>query len=320
MSFIPKNQLHVDKHLSNVAINFSRSGTFADKIAPIVPVNKQTDLIKVFSQADMWRIDNTVRAPGNEANRVSVSVSSLSYVAKNYALRADITAEDKANADAGFVRSLEEGRVITLKDKLDMDWDRRVAVQVTNTSNVGCSANVGSSWTDLTNSDPYSDINTQIDNIEDGTGYRPNRMVIGGEAFRYLARNNNIIDKTKETALTGASTNTTAGRIADLFELDQITVARSYFNTAQEGQALALSRVFDPHVLLYYAPERPSIETPSLMYSFRWNVAGIPSMQAQRLPYDRARQSEGIQVSYYQDEVITGASFGALVANVTSSQ
>jgi len=320
MSFIPKNQLHVDKHLSQVALNYQPQGQFADRIAPIVNVDKQTDLIKIWSQADIWRIDNTVRAPGNEANRMEISVSSVQYVCKNYALAADITVEDRANADPSFVRELETGRVKTLSWKMSMDWDRRVAQQVTNTSNVGTSANVGSSWTDLANSDPFGDINTIIDNVEDGTGFRPNKMLIGGEAFRYLVRNDNIIDKTKETALTGASMNTTQQRIADLFELDDVIVGKGYFNSAQEGQPLSLTRTLDPHVLLYYAPSTPSIEVPSFMYTFRWNVPGVPSMQVERIPFDPRRKADRLQIGYYQDEKIVSSALGGLVTNVTSSQ
>jgi len=306
--------------LSNVALNYTPMSFFADKVAPIVNVQKQSDLVPIWSQSDIWRVDNAVRAPGNEANRVEISVSSVSYFAKNYALRTDITVEDRANADAFAIRQLETGRTNILSWKLKNGWDSRVGTQVSNTANVGTSANVGSSWTDLSNSDPYSDILTIRDQIEDGTGFKPNRMLIGGEAFRYLARNNNIIDKTKATALTGASMNASKQQIAELFELDEIIVGGGYYNSAEEGQPMSLTRTFQPHVLLYYAPSAPSIEMPSFMYTFRWNVPGVPSMQAERLPFNRDRHSEGIEVGYYQDEKIVSADLGGLVANVTSSQ
>lgn len=324
MSFIPKNQLHIDKHLSNVALNYKPVGFFAQDIAPIVIVNKQTDLIPEFSQADLWRIDDTTRAPGAEANRVSISVSSQQYVAKNYALRADITIEDRANADPNFIRTLEEGRVMGVQDKLMLDWDRRVALQVTSTSNVGTSANVASSWAGadggFANADPYGDILNVMDDVEDGTGYRPNAIVFGGEAWREFRQSDTVIDKVRMTGVTGAGMAIAQNQVRDLFEVERVSIARAYFNSADEGQAQTLARIFDPHVLVYYVPPRASIVVPSFMYSFRWSGNGLSNMTVERLPFDRRTKSEGVEIGYYQDELITSSALGGLVTNVTCSQ
>ena len=318
MSFIQKNQLHIDKLLSNVALGYKPRTGFAREIAPIVSVQKQTDLYRVWDQADLWRIDDTLRAPGQEANRISTTVGSDSYSAVNYALRSDIAIEETVNADN--LRELEQGRTMALMDKILMDWDRRVALQVTSSSNVGTASNVASAWTDAANSDPFSDILTVMDQIEDATGYRPNKMVAGGDAWRNLRRNNAIIDKVNKTGITGGDLNSSQEQVKDLFDLDKVIVAGGYINTADEGVAATYSRTFGDHILVYYAPERPTIELPSFMYSFRWAGGGLPNMQVSRLPYDQYKQKSGIQVSYYQDEKITSAALGGLISWSGSSQ
>lgn len=311
--------IHVDRHLSNVAINFRPTGFIADMVFPVVNVQNQTDLIKTYNQADLFRQENTRRAPGALANKVSFQVSSDNYVALNYALAADVTIEDRANADPAFIRDLEEGRVQRTVDGLNLDWETRVAAQATNTSNVGTSAAVASSWTDLSNSDPLSDVWTQIDNIEDTTGFRPNRVLFSGDAWRNFSRHNNIIDKTRATGVTGAGLNATVEDVAALLQVERVLVGQSYRNTAEEGIDLALSRIWGDEVLVYFAPLTPSIEMPSFGYTFRWSAPGLPNFTVERHPFDTKTKSDTIEVGYYQDEKITSTALAALVTNTTSS-
>jgi len=320
MSLIQKNQLHIDKHLSNVAINFRTEKFFADEIYPVVSVTKQTDLFKVYSQADLWRIEDTVRAPGDEANQVTSSIGSDSYVAKNYALKAKVTVEDRANADPGFVRDLEKGRVMFVMDKMLLDMNRRVALQATTITNVGTGTAVASSWADdNTNSDPRADILSVIDTIEDATGYRCNRAVFGGDSWRHFKRNSNVIDKTKSTALTGAALDINVSQAADLLELEKVTVARGYFNSADEGQDFVNQRIWPDSVLVYYTPGMPSLELPSFAYAFRWVVPGVPNMQVERLPYNPNKKIDELEIGYYQDEKITSSALGGLILRTNSS-
>jgi len=320
MSYIPKNQMHIDQLLSNVALNYTPQGFFADQIAPVVKVQKQTDLIKVYSKADLWRINNTARGPATEANRANISVSSDSYVCKNYALRADVTLEDRKNADAAFVRELEQGRAMFLTSQLKLAWDLRVAQQVTTSTNVGTASNVASAWTDNVNSDPISDLETVMFQIEDATAYKPNKIVFGQNPWRDFRRNDRVINKWHKTGVDGGAMNVDMNAAAALLEVDKVMVARRYYNSAEEGQTAVISKMWDDHVLVYYAPDRASVEVPSFMYSFRWAAAGLPNWQVERLPYDRFTKSDGMEIGYYQDEKILDQSLSGLIMYTDSSQ
>ena len=318
-SYLQGRGIHVDKHLSNVALNYRPSGFVADKVFPTVSVQKQSDMILTYNQGDLWRRENTKRSRGTMANKISFQVSSTSYYAENYALSAGVTIEDRANADAALVRSLEEGRVNRLLDSLMLDWEVRVAAQATNTSNVGTSAAVGSAWTDLTNSDPLSDIRAMYDNVEAITGYTPNKILFSGDSWKYFSRNSTVIDKVNPSGNTGGGLNASATQAASLLGVEEVIIGQSFYNTAEEGIAQSLSRVWGDHVLVYFAPNAPSVEAPSFGYTLRWAAAGLPNMQAERLPFDPRTKEDLIQVGYYQDELITASALGALVTNVTSS-
>ena len=94
--------LHIDRMLTNIAINFRPTGMVADMIAPIVVVEKERDIYPVFSQAEMYAVEDALRSRGTEARKITRSVSSAGYEVKNYALARDLYIEDLANMDAAI--------------------------------------------------------------------------------------------------------------------------------------------------------------------------------------------------------------------------
>jgi hypothetical protein len=308
--------LHVDQNLSNVAIGYRADGFIADMIAPIVPVQKQSDRYVIFDRRDVLRVENTKRAPRTEANKVARSVSSATYFAENYALKDSLGLEDRENMDAIYRNQLLNGRTGFITGKLQIDWENRVAAQVMNTSNVGSSAGVGSEWS-AGNADVIGDVNTMLDNAHDLTGKRPNRIVLGEDAWRSARRSTDVRNIIFGTNNGGGFASRAA--FADLFEVEQILVGGTFKDTANEAQAESLSKIWADHVVGYYAPNAPTMEEPSFMYSFRWNAPGIPSMTAERHPFDPKVKAEEIEVGYYQDEVITGAEYAYMIISVNSS-
>ena len=310
--------VHIDHHLSNVAINYRPAGFIADRILPIVQVPKQSDTYVIFEQSDLFRRENTRRSRGGEANKIHSRVSSSGYYCNNFALKADVTLEDRSNADPIFVQQFEEGRVNRVQDALFLDWEIRVASRVTNPANVGSSTAIGSAWSDTVNSDPLGDIWTAIDNVELATGYRPNRVLFSGTAWRHFRRNQAVIDKATNPHVPGGGLYPSARQVEDVLEA-QVLVGNAWYNAAEEALPLNLTQIWRDHVVVYFAPDRPSIETPSFGYYFRWAAPGLPNMQVERHPYDSRRHCYEVEIGYFQDEVMTAKPLGFLLSNVTSS-
>lgn len=312
-----KDNVHIDMLLSNLAINYRPHNMIADMVAPIVPVGKQSNYYTIFSRADILRIEDTKRAPGTEANKVTQDVSCAVYYAENYALKDNVTIEDRANADPILASKLYGNKTQFITNKLFLDWEARIANQVTSGTNVGSYAAVSSAWSDNTNSTPLADINAALDNVQDSTGVRPNRIVFGDLAWRHFRRNTAIRDLIMGTNNGGGYAN--VAQVRELLEVDNILVGGAYKNTGNEAQAETLGQVWADNVLVYYAPPSASMDEPSFMYSFRWNAPGLPNMQVERHPFDSKTKSDEIEVGYYQDEVVTGAEYGFLVSATNSS-
>ena len=307
--------LHIDKLLSEFAMGYRPDGFIADMIFPSVTVGKQSDLYPVFDRGDRLRQQDTKRAPGTRAKRVVENVGSDTYFASNYALDAGVTIEDKVNADPILASDKAMSKTRLILDHLMLDWEIRVATQVNNTSNVGSSAAVNSGWGGA--GDPLGDMNTAIDNVRYSNGKKVTHIVFGPAAWDSFRR-----DSTVRDLINGANNGggyVSEADVAQLLQVSNILVGDAFKNTAEEGQGEALSEVWGDNVLLYHAPQSASFDDPSFGYSIRWQGAGLPNMQVERHPYDSRTKTEDVEVGYYQDEKITGASYAFLLTAVNSS-
>jgi hypothetical protein len=312
-------ELHIDVPLSNVAIAYQPQGLIADLIAPVVPVNKQSDMYWEYALADALATQDDLRAPGVEPNKVVKTLSSGTYFAKNYALKDAIPYEDIENADAAVVITAREARVRYIKNRLMLNMEKRVALMCTSGSNCGSYSAVASGWTEKRDgySDPVGNINTAINNVEDLTGYRPNRILFGNYAWRLFREHANVLTRIYGDGSPGTARVVNRNQIASLFDVQSVLVGGAYYNTAGEGQAASLSRLWNDNVLVYFAPDNPSTEEPSFMYSFRWNKVMTMQAEVYQTP---TKKAEEVHLGYYQDEKITAKNLSFLIRGVGSSQ
>lgn len=309
------NDLFIDPLLSEMAIGYRHEGMIADMIMPVVTVGKQSGIYTIFDRGDRLRQRTTARAPGQEANVIEQEVGTGTYYAKNYALKAPVTLEDRANADPIFMNGIIEGRTQLVLDSLLLDWEVRVANQVTSGSNVGSSSGINSAWNGA--GDPLGDINQAIDNVHYSNGVMPNRIVFGIEAWKSFRRDSTVRNLIFGTNNGGGYPNTS--QVSQLLDIPMVHVGGGFQNTGDKGLTESLSSIWADKVLVYYAPESPTIERPSAFYSIRWAAPGLPQMQVERHPFDRKTKSEEVEAGYYQDEVITASSYAFLLDAVNSS-
>lgn len=316
MATTPRN-VHIDKLLSEVAINYKPKGGIAPMVAPIVSVQHQSDHYPIFSRADMLRTENDKRARGTEASQIHISVSSATYFADNYALKTNVPIEDRANADAVLVQEIYNSGARMVTNKLLLNWEYRLAKQVTSGSNVGSYSGVGSAWTNTASASVLGNIWQAIDNVQDATGMRPNHIILGQNAWRNARRNTPLRDMIK--GVSNGQGLPSLQQFGDLFEIENVFVGAAYYNSANEAKAETLTTLWGDNVLVYYNPTVVTREEPAFMYSFRWAAPGLPNMQVERHPYDTKTKSEELEVGYYQDEKIVGPEYGFLLAAVNSS-
>jgi len=310
--------VHVDKVLTKMAMGYKPMGMIADTLFPIVIVDKQSDIYLEADRGQILRVKRSERSPGAEANRVEDDFGSATYFARNYAIKRSVTIEDKANADPGMLMNKLNGKSQRCVDDIYLGWEVRAANLVLTPANVGSYSAVESGWGGA--GDPLGDTHAAIDNIHYANGVPKSgiKVTFGPEAWDSFRRDNNVRDLIFGVDNGGGYPNTS--QVAALLDVKEVNIGDSFQNASAKGQDENLSSIWGDNVLFHWTPSTPNTELPSFGYTFRWQQSNLPApLVVERHPYDSRKKAEEVEAGLYQDEKITGASYGYLLTAVNSS-
>lgn len=269
------NQVHVDAILTNSSVAYIQSADnfIANKVFPIVPVDKQSNLYFKYTKEDWFRDDARVRADGSEAATSGYGLSTDNYYATVYAVKKAVGDQTMANFDnpldpmrdaAKFTAQLILNR---LENQFVTDF-MQTGVWGTDYTGVSGTPSAGQfkQWSDLPNSDPIVDVENAKAQILRTTGFEANKLVLGYDVYQVLRNHPDVIDRVKYTGRDVPDTQ----YLAQLFGLDEVLVAKAVKNTAAEGQTGSFSFAFGKSALLVHSAPAPGLLTPSAGYSFQW--------------------------------------------------
>ena len=269
------SQVHVDAILTNTSLAYIQDADnfVANKVFPIVPVDKQSDLYFKYTKEDWFRDDAQVRADGQEAATAGYNLTTDNYFAPVYAIKKAVGDQLLANYDVPLDPLRDAARYTSqlILNKMENEFVTAcVSANVWDNEYTGVSGTPSSGefkqWSDLSNSDPISDIEEAKADILSTTGFEANKLVLGYDTYRVLRNHPDIIDRVKYT---GNSVPDTA-YLANLFGLDEVLVAKSVKNTAKEGQTGSFDFNFGKTALLLHSADAPGLLTPSAGYNFMW--------------------------------------------------
>lgn len=279
--YIAKSQptaasVHVNAPLTNISVAYiqSQADFIADKVFPVVPVDKQSDIYWVYTKNDWFRDEAQQRAPGTESAGGGYSLDSTNtYYCKVYGFHKDVADQVRANADAALDVDRDATMFVTqrLMIRREKQWhDQYFAASKGWKDYTGVAgvptANQFKQWSDFANSDPVNDVKVGRLYIKSITGFKPNTLVLQEEVFETLKLHPDIIDRYKYVN----SNVITAEMLAKLFEVDRILVSGGVYATNNEGAAGAYSWIALKGALLCYSAPNPGLLTPSAGYTFAW--------------------------------------------------
>lgn len=299
--------LHIDVPLSNVVVNRRPEGFIADMLLPVTTVGKQSDIFYKYNHLEWFRDEDrdlTLRAPGTEAKKVHMTVTSDTYFAPNYALGTDWPVEDEVNADE--VLQWAESSATFLTDRMLMDYERRINGLVVTTTNVGTVSVVASAWDDPTNSTPFFDMNNKLDLFRQRTGERANTLIIPEQVAVQLRGNIQI----RDILFGDRGGLASAEQFAQLFNVDRVLIPTSQVNTAVEAdpQGGTLADIWGTQVYMAKVNLLAGRFTDTWLNAFRWTSPQLGQPWAViRHPFDTKKRIFEIEVSYYQAEKIVSS-------------
>lgn len=266
--------LHVNGLLTDISVAFLQSSTkyVADRVFPRVPVQKASDQVAIYSQADFLRDEAQVRQAGAPAVRAGYRTSSTTYTADEWALAHAIDDQVRANADAPYMP--EQDAVKFLTQKMMIKREVQFVANFMSTGNIWTGSSDGADLvggTDFTRwsnaaSTPIEDITRAGARIETASGFLPNKLVVTRQGWNDLKNHPDIVDRVKHTSRDAVTTDL----VARLLGLDDVLVAAAIRNSAAEGVAHVGARIVGDNALLVYAPASPGLMQPSGGYTFVW--------------------------------------------------
>ena len=274
------SQVYVDAPLMNVSTLFSQEklGQFkAEKIFPIVPVQKRTGFVTNFNK-DYFFTNNVKKiAPGTKSMRIGFEVDFTNqYICDEYSIEhiapdqvSELAQFDYEVVSTQFVtEQLYLNREIITLGKVFADvWGKKYT-GVANTAIPGTSF---IKWSDYVNSNPILDVTNAKVDFQLRNGMLPNKLVMGYDVFETL-RFHPLVKSMILFKEAGELVSTEA-ILAKIFGVDEIVVCNATYNTAKEGSTANYSFITSKQAVLMYVAPSPGLYTPSAGYMFSWDAS-----------------------------------------------
>lgn len=261
-----QSDVHVDSVLTGISVAYIQQARnfIATRMAPIIPVMKQSDKYFTFDRSDFFRDEAQRRGDSEESAGGGFRQSTDSYFADVWAYHKDVGHLVRANSDVDQeeVAARYVAQIMLLR--LEIQWMTDFfATSVWTTDKT-----VATQWNDVT-SDPIEDIEAGKETVLSTTGFEPNKLALSYPAFRQLKHHPDIVDRVKHTSRDSI----TAEVLASIFELEEVAVIKSVKTTSNEGATTATyAFTAGKHALLAYVAPQPALMEPSAMYTFAWDA------------------------------------------------
>lgn len=298
--------VHIDAALSNLSVAYIQdaSNFIADKVFPIVNVQKQSDKYFKYEKGAFFRDEAKRRAPATESAGSGFGLGTDTYFCDKWALHKDVDDDTVANSDPaidpyGDATNFVANSLLIRRERLFADAYMKTGVWGTDETGGTNFAQ----WDDEATSDPADDAKRVRISMLSKTGYAPNTMTVGYEVYEALKKHPLIMEKFRYSGKESITTD----MLARYFEVERFLVAQSVYTSSAEGVAdasLTMAFIHGKNVLFSFAPRVPSLMMPAAGYIFGWagltgvNNAGIATsrFRMQQLKADRVETEMAVDM------------------------
>lgn len=303
----------VDPVLQNLAIGYSQSQDrfIADRLAPAVPVDKDSGTYYIYTKQYWFQNDMKHRAPGGVYPRGEFGLSTGTFTTIQKALAFPLADEVRANSQVPG--DLESAAVRWLTQMGLMSREIGFSTDFMKTSVWGTDNTSATDWDDYSGSDPVGDVLAACRGISEATGLWPNTMAMGAVVHVALANHPDLIDRMKYTQLAGVRNIEAA--LAAVFGLDNYLVGKASKDTGGIGGTAAYTAVIDDDALVCYADANSGIFGATALKTFTWAPGGglfsiLPAFR------DGANDADLIKAKMQWDQVVVASDLGYFFSDI----
>lgn len=261
--------VHVNSALTNMSVQYKNEDFIGTELMPIVTVSKSGGVFFKYNKRDRLATPDDSVGQRSMPNEVTEGRTTTAYACKDYALRDFVSEKTLRNQDAPLDEMVD--LIASVNDAIAYREEKRIATVLTTAGNYASTVTLSgtSQWSDYTNSNPISDIETARDAIWAGMG--PSRLVgfCSNAVWNMLRHHPKLIAEFKYSGVNSGFKALARQQVAEYFELDDLLVAKAWEDTANEGQTVSTGRIWGKHFGIVRVATSPGIRTASFGYTFR---------------------------------------------------
>lgn len=272
--------VHVDRPLTNISIAYMQEADsfIARRVAPNVPVQKQSDLYFKYPRGFFMRDQMEKRGPASESAGSGYNVETDSYRCDVWALHIDVDDQTRSNADAPLAPDTDATQFLSQQALIRREG---IFAETALASGVWTHERTGSNstpstdtqflqWDDST-STPIEDVRAWRRTVQRATGFLPNTLVLGPDVEDALMDHPDIVDRIKYGQQNSNVANVNMQVLSALFNIPNVMSMEGLKNSADEGQTDSIDFINAKDAFLAYIEPSPGLRKPSAMYTMVWS-------------------------------------------------
>jgi len=299
-----EGSMRLDKALTTVSVKYKNADFVAGRFLKETPVMKDSD--KYWVYVSDFKIPDSERRVGSRASMKDWSASTSSYNLVGHALKGHVYDEDLDNVEKPLNLEIDTTEDLTDSILLRQEYDAQKLLFTTTTWSNNATIATATSWTyNTTTSAPIQNVLSATGAILKASGMRPNKAVCGWEVLEALKENNNVYSRIQyvERALI------TEGILASLFDIDELVVGTSHYNSNKKGEAESNNFIWGDDFLLGYVNPSQGLRKVTCATTFRSTKRGNPFRVKTYRDESLEAKAIEVQTKYQHKAVATGCAY-----------
>jgi len=271
-----------DPILTNLSLRYSNEEYIAEKVFPTVSVAKKTGFYFKYDKSNLKKAQDE-RSGVSRANRVDYGMTKVAYgPLVEHSLEMPIEYDVRDQADSPLDPRVDA--TLALTDRLLINKEDSLASMLNDTSVITQNVTLSgtSQWSDYTNSDPFSDIQTAKDTVQKNGLMAVNTCFMGYEVWSKLQHHPDLLERVKYSQKAVL----TEDLFASLFGFKNVFIGKAVKNTAADGASDSMTYIWPKSFWVAYTTPTPGIRTLSAGYHLqltngrvidRWDEPAVKS-------------------------------------------
>lgn len=308
--------------LEQFDLAMDREGFIGSQVLPVFDAARSAGTFGKIPLAQLLQTRDTTRAPGATYSRGSYKFEPDTYTTQEQGAEEPVDDNDREN----YRDYLDAELVATARayDAVLRNQEIRVAAMIFNaTTWTGASLTtaITNEWDDAANAVPITDVEAAVRKVWENSGLWPNTLIINRHVFRNLRNCDSIIERVNAAGAGSPSkpSDITLAMLSAVFDLPRILVGGSAKNTALEGAAAAIGKIWsDEYAMVCRTAVTNDIREPCIGRTFHWAQDGSQIGGTVEEYREEQTRSDIKRVRHQVGEKTLYVQMGHLLSNVTT--